>query len=181
MRVAPRTSTGYIIGVSLTQFIREAIDSGLIYAGSGATEAEVASAEAELTVRFPDSYRDLLLQYGRVVIRDIEVIGLGPYPRMPNLPVTTVVESTQLLRNSLRETWPDCLLSIVEDGFGGCYCLKIPVHRSPDAPIVWFDHELQNSTADELLKDCATIAPSLNDWIRTLVRTGDPTPFPERS
>jgi hypothetical protein len=69
------------VEMSICDLIERGIDRGNIAVGHPIVESLVVAAEQSLGVRFDSEYRELVLHFGRVLIRNsIEAIGLGPYP-----------------------------------------------------------------------------------------------------
>lgn len=122
--------------------------------GGGATEEEISRAEGELAVRFPETYRQFLREFGWVALGPLEVFGLGH--RMP--PFLDVVRNTQSEREEAVPPLAHRLIPIANDGGGNLFCLDIG-GRDNGAPVVFWSHERAAS------QNCDVIADGFDSWI----------------
>jgi len=127
--------------------------------GQGATSAEIEAAEAELGLKFPDSYKVFLQKLGWIDCPFITVCGLGPD-----------VDWRTNLRLIVQSWWhevdsdirlPRHLLPIVDDGAGNVYCLDVSQMRESECPVVFWDHESFEG-ADQIPTE---VGPDFCTWV----------------
>jgi hypothetical protein len=108
--------------------------SGSLEVGSGASEAEIQTAEASLGVRVKGDYRKFLLEFGWGGVGYLELYGLGQdVPKHLDL-----VEITKSERTEMSPRLRLDLLPIMNDGAGNLVCLE----TTSDGPqVVLWDHE----------------------------------------
>jgi hypothetical protein len=125
--------------------------------GIGATEQEIADAERSLGVRFPRSYRALLLQFGWVRIYSDPLFGVGR--GVP--PEYELVETTLIERREAHPHIPPHLIPIMNDGAGNHYCLDTASYLGDECPVVFWDHEHQDGPD----QSPEQVSPSFDRWL----------------
>jgi cell wall assembly regulator SMI1 len=127
--------------------------------GEGATDEEVAIAEAALGATFSGSYKAFLLSYGWARFAHEKLYGLGAdVPGYLELVKNTIVE-----RNAMRPSLPPHLIPIMNDGGGNHYCLDSTQLHDGESPIVFWDHDLGEEQAPEF------VSPSFEAWLIELL------------
>jgi cell wall assembly regulator SMI1 len=117
--------------------------------GDGASEAEIRAAELRLGVRLPGAYRDFLREFGWAAAGPFEFFGLGPsIPPYLDLVATTLEE-----RTLYRPYIPWHLVPLLNDGFGNHYCLDTSQMNAGECPVVFWNHELDESQTPEPVAD----------------------------
>lgn len=100
--------------------------------GAGVTETEVASAENDLGVRFPDSFRQYLLSIGWCDIGSDELYGLGN--DLPNV-YRDVVKHTQAEREVI--SLPQSFVVVCVNGWGNLICLQTDEMEKGECPVIF--------------------------------------------
>ena len=103
-----------------------------------ASSAEVRSAEGQLGVTFPRSYRAFLEEYGAVVCAGSEIAGLFAQENPDEPPFWThVVSSTEQLRRGALGALPITHIPIADDGMDQKFYLDLAnVSPSGECPVV---------------------------------------------
>lgn len=103
--------------------------------GSGASEADIDSAEVSLGVALEGGYRAFLTAFGWGGVEHLELYGLGnDVP--PYLDLVAVARSE---RTEMEPVMPRHLVPVMNDGAGNHHCLD--TRRGPEPPVVRWDHE----------------------------------------
>lgn len=106
--------------------------------GTPVSMEEVASAEDQLGVRFPQSYRFFLIEFGWVSFGPFELYGLGT--GIPDyLEVVTVTLSE---REEAMPRLPERLVPLMNDGGGCLHCLDTSQMIEQECPVVLWDPDL---------------------------------------
>ncbi len=127
--------------------------------GRGASEKEIAVAEAALSVTFPHSYSEFLHRYGWATFAHEEIYGLGT--NVP--PYLELVKNTVVERNAMRPSLPLHLIPIMNDGSGNHYCLDSAQIHDNECPVVLWDHDLDEAQFPE------PVSPSFEAWLLGLL------------
>jgi len=116
------------------QLVRAAKDSDF---GPGCSETEIAKAQQQLGVVFPNSYASFLQHIGWANIMHNYLYGIGKaVPTHLDL-VKITAEERELAGPSL----PQRLVPIMNDGAGNHYCLDTEKVTAGECPVVFWDHE----------------------------------------
>jgi cell wall assembly regulator SMI1 len=123
--------------------------------GTGASDAEIATAEATLGLVFVDDYREFLRRFGWMDAGGDNHYGLGAdVPDHMDL-----VRRTRCEREQAEPHMPPHLLPLLNNGGGNHWCVD-----SAPGPnfgrIVYWDHEVGD---DEPLE---VVAPDYQSWLR---------------
>jgi SUKH superfamily protein len=125
-----------------------------------ATAEELAAAEQALRCRFPDSYRWFQLEFGDVKNGPLDIYSVRtPEPSERNI--------VGLNFDSRQETFPrlpDHLITFSDNGGGDLICFDASALRDGECPVVWWDHELDESQRP------APAAASFADWLEAELR-----------
>lgn len=123
--------------------------------GTGASEAEIASAEKGLGIQFCGHYREFLLSYGWIRLGTIEVFGLGAdVPKHLDLLDITTDE-----RREMNPPLAHFLVPVFNDGSGNLYCVNTASGNSVEPPMVFWDHELGGDQSLE------PVGSSFGEWL----------------
>lgn len=123
--------------------------------GHGAQREQIDSAERALDVRFPTSYRAFLQEFGWGGVEDIELFGLGD-----DVPLhLDLVRMTESERSEMRPRLSPNLIPIMNDGGGNLYCLDASVGFREEYPVVFWDHEADDSQEPE------EVAEDFPSWV----------------
>jgi cell wall assembly regulator SMI1 len=129
--------------------------------GTGASEAEIESAQQSLGVTFPLALREYLRRFGHLEVGHFELYGLGAelpkYLQLVAMTVTERIESGCAL--------PHELIPILNDGGGNLYC--IDTRPSGTGRVVLWVHTLGVDQEPEVH------SASLLDWISGLLTALD--------
>lgn len=102
--------------------------------GTGASAAEIETAERALGVSLAGGYRAFLMEFGWGAVGYMEFYGLGKgVPAYLDLVNVTLSEREEM-RPKLRHD----LIPLMNDGGGNLYCLDTSSTREP--PVVFWDH-----------------------------------------
>ena len=128
--------------------------------GVGASEANIQTAEEQLGIKLPDSYKDFLKEFGWGGAGHLEFFGLGSdVPAHLDLVMVTLEE-----RSLYRPYMLTYLVPLLNDGFGNHYCLDTRHIESGDCPVVFWNHELDESQIPEL------VAENYEKWLLDLLK-----------
>jgi hypothetical protein len=144
---------------AIRSLLSETKQGGL--SGEGATNDEIQKAETRLGLRFPDSYRMFLKEYGWGYFGSLELIaGLGsdiPEGWEPGVDVVKV--TTQEREGPL--SLPDPMLPFYTNGAGDWYAMDCSRLKDGQAPIVLISHE-KASLGEDAWED---VSGDFSGWI----------------
>jgi cell wall assembly regulator SMI1 len=127
--------------------------------GNGATQDQLARAQAELGVVFPGSYKEFLRKYGWGEFATEAIYGLGhDVPKYLD-----VVRQTLRERTELEPRLPLALVPVMNDGAGNNYCLDTSKLIHNECPVVLWNHEMGGNQVPE------TVAASFDNWFCALL------------
>lgn len=128
--------------------------------GAGASEEEILAAERQLEVEFPESFHSFLREFGWGGVGHHELIGLGK-----GVPLDLdLIKVTQDERSRYRPHIPPYLVPLLNDGYGNHFCLDTRHITGNDCPVVFWNHELDESQEPELE------AGTYEEWLLELLR-----------
>lgn len=107
--------------------------------GRGATSSEIETAERELGLKFPKSYREFLSKLGWLYCPFVTVCGLGADADWRTNLMAIVQSWWREVDADIR--LPRNLIPVVDDGSGNVYCLDISQMHESECPVVFWDHE----------------------------------------
>ena len=120
-----------------------------------ATHQELAAAEAALGCRFPSSYRSFQLEFGDAAHSPVDIYGVRtPEPSERNIVAINVGE-----RHDAYPRLPVHLIAFSDNGGGDLLCFDTSVLRDGENPVVWWDHEGDETQHPE------AAASSFLDWL----------------
>ena len=111
-------------------------------------EKFIIKAEAELGIRFPDSFRNKMMKNnGEGVEVKSDYFTLHPFydtsdKKRIKRTCNSIVHETKMARQRYR--LPDHLIVIGDNGGGDVLIYKIQSDGSIDPTVYWFDHETEN-------------------------------------
>jgi len=129
--------------------------------GTGVSEEEIRFCETELDVRFPDSFRAFLVEYGWGYFGNLELIaGLGSdipaeWQNGANLLHVVTDERNGHLR------FPNYVIPFSQNGAGDWYALDCYQKDSEEVPVIFLSHE-QSASGVIAREKCAD---SFADWV----------------
>jgi cell wall assembly regulator SMI1 len=122
------------------------------------SEAQIGEAEATLGVKFPRSYRWFLLTYGAMSGAE-DIYGVSH-----NLPdYLSLVQNVLAERTQFEPHIPHSLIPVSPDGSGNHYCIDTARMVKGEAPIIFWDHESDNT---DLETTHATFADFLEEILQ---------------
>jgi hypothetical protein len=120
-----------------------------------ATHEELAAAEEALGCRFPASYRSFQLEFGNAAHSPVDVYSVRTRePSERNIVGINLDE-----RHDTYPRLPAHLIAFSDSGGGDLLCFDTLVLHDGENPVVWWDHEGDESQHPELA------APSFLDWL----------------
>lgn len=127
--------------------------------GSGATAEDIKKAEVILEIKFSNSYREFLIEFGWGGVECIELYGLGA--DVPDY--LNVVKVTLSERNEMEPALQKDLIPLLNDGFGNHYCLDTGRMTDLECPVVFWNHE---EASDQ---DVEIVAPNFSTWLMSML------------
>lgn len=127
--------------------------------GVGATCQIIAAAESLLGVQLPKSYRSYLQRVGWGRFSHQELYGLGT----DTPPYLELVKNALTERLKMTPPMPSHLVPVMNDGAGNHYCLDTSQLVDGECPVVFWDHEQEESQAPEV------VAKSFDLWFVELL------------
>lgn len=125
------------------------------------SELQVCSAEEALGVKFPESYRKFLLQYGCGDIAGVEFFGIC---RGGDIAAPSVVFMTKSMRDSTN--LPRHLIYVCDSGSDWQYMIDTSQANGNEAPIIeWYGGQAENK------QDCRPKYSSFSSFFVDMVRS----------
>lgn len=106
-----------------------------------ASQEEIIEAENSLGVRFPDSYKWFLEEFGAAEF-PFEICGI-PHPTKIGDAHSTldVVDVTKSERRDLEPNLPKQYVVLSADGMGNHWCLDTSQLKNGECPVIFWNHE----------------------------------------
>jgi hypothetical protein len=131
--------------------------------GKPASAKEIAEAEAELGLLFPQLYKEILLISGQIRLYERRMFGLGPSARRwGEYNGITVTELTQMARCEEDVQLPHHLVAVMHYSHQDYHCLDTSQTKNGDCPVVLFDTDIAATKA----RKPKVVAPGIIEWMR---------------
>jgi hypothetical protein len=125
-----------------------------------ATHQEIEAAERALGARLPGSFQRFQLEFGDCQNSPIHIFTVrSTDPRALNIVAANLAE-----RTVPGARLPAHLIAFSDDGSGDLFCFDTRAFSGTEAPVVVWDHELNEDQTPEL------VAADFADWLRSEIQ-----------